>query len=422
MKKLLPLLALTTPLASPADVINMFDVFASSREDWSTTGTQGENGWTYGYYDNTNNPNVFVPFDQALHWNANNWDHGFNGGANTNAPWTSIQRTSGHPNTTAFTNAGVADPGPDFHAVRRYTVPAGVSGQVGIDWHVLKNNGNGTGVTGNILHNGSVIDTRTIGGSDNTGATAGTGFTTVSVSPGDFIDIALTPDGAGGAGDASDASNFAMDIGFISPTNSTLIADSVADWTTNATQGENGWSYGYFDVTNSGSAVGDFIPFDAGMWNGGANKWDIGGGAPWTEVGETAGHPNGLNNGAEHWATRRYEIGTGEAGDLYVEFSFGASNRGGAGVGLNILHNGSIVAAHNIDGNDAAGMNRSVLIPGAQEGDIIDIALTPVGANGNTADGSDGSFFSASIYVVPEPGTLGLISLAGLALILRRRR
>ncbi|MDG2126310.1 MAG: PEP-CTERM sorting domain-containing protein, partial [Verrucomicrobiales bacterium] len=379
-------------------------------------------------FDNTSNPNVFVQFDQATHWNTNRWDHGFNGGVNaTNDPWTEITQTGGHPNTSntnLISNPGVNPKGPEFWAVRRYTVPAGISGQIGADWHVFKNNTNGTGVTGALLHNGTIIDSAAIAGNANTRSSGGSGLTTFPVTPGDTVEFALTPEGAGGAaGDGSDSSTFGMNLGFVTTVqNAALIADSIADWSTNGTQGENGWTYGYYDVTASPNhATGDLIEFDPGThWTGSA--WDLGGGAPWTNVGESAAHPNGINNAAEHWVTRRYEVGAGETGDLYVDFSFNATNLNGTGVSLNILHNGTLVSTTTIAGNDGDGVTRTAFIPGAQLGDSIDISLTPVGLNGDPADGSDGSAFSAKIYLAPEPGTMALLSLTGLALIFRRRR
>ena len=91
-------------------------------------------------------------------------------------------------------------------------------------------------------------------------------------------------------------------------------------------QGENGWEWGYRNLTADGGAQdydaqADFIAFPGDTWNG--TKWDLSGGAPWTELGKEATHPNGSNNagngGGLHWTVRRWTAGammsgSGQAG------------------------------------------------------------------------------------------------------------
>ncbi len=102
----------------------------------------------------------------------------------------------------------------------------------------------------------------------------------------------------------------------------TIVADSFDQWSTSGTQGENGWSNGYYNLTQDGDSTyqtGDFIPFtndgsgDAvspggNHWSGSA--WDLtGSGGPWTTIGQESTHPNGTNSdpGDEHWTIRRWE-------------------------------------------------------------------------------------------------------------------
>ena len=83
-----------------------------------------------------------------------------------------------------------------------------------------------------------------------------------------------------------------------------------------------------------------------------------------------------------------------------------------------------------IAGDDTTGVHRAIMIPGAQVGDVIDIALDPkglgsyLGVSGYTDDGADASAFSARLYLaaVPEPAVTGLGGLALLGLLRRRRR
>ena len=90
------------------------------------------------------------------------------------------------------------------------------------------------------------------------------------------------------------------------------IALSTRDWSTSGTQGENGWSNGYFNLTLDGDgsyAVGDFIPFandgsnvvsdPTNHWDGSAYRLTSDPGAtggPWTFLGKTDLHPNGTNS------------------------------------------------------------------------------------------------------------------------------
>ena len=55
-----------------------------------------------------------------------------------------------------------------------------------------------------------------------------------------------------------------------------VIADSVADWSTTGTQGEDGWRNGYYNYTtdaNHAYQTGDFIQFDSQYWTG--TQWDL---------------------------------------------------------------------------------------------------------------------------------------------------
>ncbi|NIP96317.1 MAG: hypothetical protein GWO24_23940, partial [Akkermansiaceae bacterium] len=81
--------------------------------------------------------------------------------------------------------------------------------------------------------------------------------------------------------------------------------------------------------------------------------WDLGAGAPWTLLGATGVHPNGTNNGDEHWAIRRWTApdDLGET-EVRVDWFVAAQNLGGQGVTAQLHLNGVLEGSHAIAGND----------------------------------------------------------------------
>ena len=86
-----------------------------------------------------------------------------------------------------------------------------------------------------------------------------------------------------------------------------VYADSNLDWATDGTQGVNGWSYGYYNLTDDADgaySADEFVAFETDVhWRG--SFWRLApSNAPWTTIGNAGGaefvHPNGANNGAEH--------------------------------------------------------------------------------------------------------------------------
>ena len=379
------------------------------------SGTQGTNGWSYGYYNLSADPGgVYSGAEfQAL---PSNGAGGYALGGNP--PWTGIFNSQDtHPN---LNGSG------EHWTIRRYTVGAGEGGgSLQANWRMSKTNPNcGDGVIGYIFHNGVQIDTATLGFND------GTGFlrqaTIPNVNVGDTIDLMLAP----GANDGCDGSRFSMDLNRLrtySGLTTSLIADSVAEFGQNT----NGWSYGYYNTTLNGSpSPGDFIAFSGAEWTG--SMWDLNPAAsgPWSEITATGGHPNGTNSapGQEHWVARRYTIQPGEAGDTLVEWNIAKANPFGSGTSVQIMLNDNPVASTGVSGSDTLGFNGRLLLPGLNAGDTVTIALAPQGLDaqlfgaGDNGDGSDASVFGMRLFnAIPEPGSAAL-SLAGLALLLRRRR
>ena len=174
------------------------------------------------------------------------------------------------------------------------------------------------------------------------------------------------------------------------------IANSINDFSFDGTQGENGWISGYRNYTQDGggddyNATEDFIAFDKDeAWRG--DFWRLApSGAPWTTVKSESGHPNGTNSAPneEHWAIRRWE--SDREGPLAFTWNLREQNLNGSGVGGSLHHNGVLVDSGATDTGE--GFSRTYFI-NIEVGDVVDLALTPVGPSGDRSDGSDGSFFS----------------------------
>ena len=395
--------------------VNNSETIASSVYEFSNE--QGFHGWTYGYYNLTADGDATYQTTDFIPLPVSGAGYALGG----NPPWTSIaDGLSGHPNGS--------NNGAEHWAIRRYTVGTGENGTIDLNWF-LRDPSVGdccTGVGGSVYVNGVEVDTADILASDTIGAKR---LVTLDLKVGDVIDLALKPNG----NDFADTSHFGMSLtkNQIRTFQTTaLLADSIADFS--GIQGTNGWRYGYFNVTQSGrpDSPSDFIEFGQEYFNGSIWNWPAPADPPWTEITPNGGHPNGINNGDEHWATRRYVVQPGEAGNLLVEWNLSKTNPSGNGTGVHILLNGVEQDYRAVEGDDTVGVLRGVPLFGVKEGDVIDIALDPngfqayLGVPGGTDDGSDGSAFGAKIHTlaVPEPASGITFAAAGLALLARRRR
>ncbi len=190
------------------------------------------------------------------------------------------------------------------------------------------------------------------------------------------------------------------------------VASSSADWSTGGNQGEKSWFYGYYNKTADVGGVyqaSNFVAFPRSPNTWGADNywtgsmWDwFAGNPPWDEIGQTAGHPNGINNSAEHWVIRRWVSKV--SGTITVDWFLAKANVGGGnGVTGRIYHNNTQRDVATIAFNNSTGTNRSVVITGVQVGDTIDYALDALGTDATANDGSDGSVFS---MVIKAPITL----------------
>ncbi len=125
--------------------------------------------------------------------------------------------------------------------------------------------------------------------------------------------------------------------------------------------------------------------------------------APWTEVGEFNGHPNGDNNGDVHWAVRRWTVT--DPGPLALNYHLRKENTGGGnGTTAILLHNGQQLGRITVAGNDGVGL-RSWHFVNAQAGDRVEVALSPRGTDGTDNDGADSSIFTLLVdgFIPPSP-------------------
>ncbi len=367
-------------------------VVADSFNDWS--GNQGQGGWYAGYYDVTADP---VPgYDPAVDftkfapevWNGSGYDLA------AAAPWTELYQENTHPNGL---NNGATQ-----WTMRRWVSDRDMPGAV-LVWRMRKGNaGCGNGVTGHLLVNGVEVDGASIT-YNNAGGILRT--TAVAIGIGAIVELALDPTGADGVSeDGCDGSANRLTIYDGVPTD-LPIADSAYDFTWTGTQGQDGWYYGYYSLTADGDGTyqtGDFRQFDPADWNG--SGWDVGGGAvPWTSLGQEAVHPNGTNNGEEQWAVRRWV--SDAAGRYAVWWTVRKTNLNGDGTTGLLFLNGVQKDAASVAGGDGVGAKRAI-VADLVVGDVLDLALSPLGPTGDRGDGADGSatrmWVTADLAGIPD--------------------
>lgn len=181
------------------------------------------------------------------------------------------------------------------------------------------------------------------------------------------------------------------------------VADSAAEFSGN--QGQDNWFYGSYNKSADptfGYQVGDFVAFPrdsgphsaANYWSGSTWDW-FNGDPPWLEIGPSFTHPNGVNNGAELWAIRRWRSEV--TGTITVQWHLAKQTPFGSGVTGRVYHQGVQKDLALIAGDDLIGLTKSVVIPDVQAGDFIDFALAPTGTASATDDRSDGSFLDATV-------------------------
>ena len=184
------------------------------------------------------------------------------------------------------------------------------------------------------------------------------------------------------------------------------LTDSEDDWSWDGEQGARGWSYGYWNRSadvDDRYAPDEFIPFpnqgdEYGpnqFWNDSGWVW-FEGEPPWTSIHRRNMHPNGVNNGAEHWPIRRWE--NTENCSLVVDWRLWKVDRGSAGITGYVMHNGDVIDQQALAGDDSRGIHRDALILNAEPSDVIDFAVSPVAPDGNSDDFQDRTALKGDVY------------------------
>jgi hypothetical protein len=133
-------------------------------------------------------------------------------------------------------------------------------------------------------------------------------------------------------------------------------------------------------------------------WNG--SSWLLGpGDPPWTALGQSIWHPNGTNNTHNQWAIRRWQSEVN--GSALVRLTFGKSGSGGNGTTLRVFVNGVQQYTRTVAGTETGGFNSALILSGLDSGDIVEFALDSLGTDGQSGDGSDGSFFTCTVEQSP---------------------
>ncbi|MEE3180706.1 MAG: hypothetical protein VX288_02265 [Planctomycetota bacterium] len=204
----------------------------------------------------------------------------------------------------------------------------------------------------------------------------------------------------------SDAVELAAGSDPTDPGSPVVLADSVADWADDGEQGVNNWFYGYYNLTldddffyseddliefvNDFGPAGGVVSPGGNHWTGA--QWDLLGEAlgPWTMLGREETHPNGGNSEPfeEHWTIRRWVSDRDSV--VALIWHMRKTSSGGDGVTGYLFVNGEEVDTASIAGSDVEGVMRSQVVS-LQEGDVVDLALTPIGPDGGATDSSDGS-------------------------------
>lgn len=377
------------------------------------SGTQGANQWRYGIYNRSQD--LDSHYDAATDFNSSPAGWTFQGGEwsldAADPPWSALGAQHVHPN-------GLND-GEEHWVIRRWVSP--VSGPVTVDWHFAKEIPYGEGATLLLLHNGVTRDSVVVAGDDRLGQARSV---VLDVRAGDFLDFACTPVGPeGDDSDAADRCVFRARV-YANPVHPGAVcvpvADSRADWSTNGQQGWRGWFYGYSDRSadiTPGYQAADFRPFPSvgaswspsNYWRGTDWDWnpDL---TPWDNLGQTAAHPNGANNGGEHWVIRRWVSTT--AGRLRANWFTRKSNPFGSGVTGKILHNGVERDSASIAAGDFTGVERTFDLATVSVGDTLDLALTPLGPGGAADDSGDGSAHGLNIAACQTVGDVVVTDIA----------
>jgi hypothetical protein len=196
------------------------------------------------------------------------------------------------------------------------------------------------------------------------------------------------------------------------------VADSFEDY--NGNQGENGWSYGYYD----GNVDAAYTPADFELmtnWDQANQRWwvDNAPGGSLTLIDSVYMHPWSFateGEGSDQWAVRRWTSSIDGPVAIDVSMLRGNSEILGDGVRLHVFVDGVKQAILGLDVANQSGVSLT-LFQNIGVGSVIDFAIDPI----------DNAFFDAVEFNavimsnVPSPASLALLGMGALAMGKRRR-
>src|SRR5205085_1383144 len=261
-------------------------------------------------------------------WNGTKWDWPAG-----NPPWTEITSTGGYPSGSPS----------NYWTIRRWVCEA--SGRLRITGTLACSGQSGTcgdGIIGRILVDGTEVFQRAVFGTS-------IGYSIiVNASVGSLIDFVIDPGPANN--DLCDSTTFTAVVRAAGE--STIVADSFADWSVNGMQGAGGWFYGYWIKTNSSSIYSrtQFLPFPsstgpqsaANFWDGAEWHW-FDGDPPFDTLGQLLSRPNlypaGGTDALEHWVIRRWVSDI--SGQITIDWHFAKMDLTGEGTIAKVFRNGT---------------------------------------------------------------------------------
>jgi hypothetical protein len=211
---------------------------------------------------------------------------------------------------------------------------------------------------------------------------------------------------------------FAGLLMFVSPAKAGSLADSVSQFS--ATQGQDGWFYGYSSGAFTGSNFTMMTQFATSEIDPPNDAWFVQEGTYWTQLTASGGHSNGTTTSGgrmpvEQWAVREWV--SNFSGDITISGSLAKTDAGGGnGITGDIFVDGTEVYSQFIAPSDLIGVSYAFDVH-VNVGSVVAFAIDPTDNN----DLFDATKFTGIVTAaVPEPSTLVMLSF-GLAGVLSYR-